>query len=777
MFLLLLLPLSSSCLAGTSFLSPSGALLAYGIFEYDDRAEPVTCVHVCGADGSGDRRIATVAEHLSDFVWADESTILLSGFACPTLHRIARKGPALRPLAVPSDHSCHFLIPSPDGRKLAFIGTCLTTGRRGLHLLEAAEERPKLIREGTFRQHPIWLDGSARLALPIETKQGGWHFATVNIPKGTWQDASFPGAELSPSPEGRVLALTTGFLSRKASWRGVPATGEIVSFDRRTRRIEGMSPRPLDFLLPGRRGPVPIRRGFLQPNWSPEGRRLAFWSWARVGAHDFGGIWIRERNSDERARKLTDEALPFAWSADGRALFLRHPLSISKLELDGGKARRIRAWSAPRWPEPTEDDTLLLEGPGIRLESTRFPRQYGEAFASIMAEARACYEAYGLELPDRLTMTMERRHGAPPRFFTDGRSQFHLTLPDRSSFEKPETGPRNLYATCHEMGHIAMYGRLEDLIGLSRGIGEGWATYAGAVILDEVASRLGDAVWPVPYDLRSREGSAGILRPLDAHPFHGLASDSRRGAKVFWTCEALHGRRTVFEAMDRALDEGGTAGRLMTAFRRALRKITGDPRAGDWIPLEQIQPKPFEWDTAERSLGEAFFEGQVELPERGGRILLKHDDGTAEGEASITGSGHAIAFRRPQHRAKVVELRIFGSRYGGAEAAHAPFSIYLCNEDFDVLHHVKGDRSLFPRAKRDSEGRSVHGWVRIPLPALEVPECFYVCLVFRPTSQEGVFMAYDADVRSSHSRRALPGSHLRDPLRPMDWMIRVGLEP
>ena len=776
LFLLLLVPLSTSCIAANSFLSPDGRLLAYGVLDYDDRAEPITHVHVCGVDGSGERRIATVKDHLSDLVWADRSTLLLSGFGSSTLHRISPNGHRLRPLVVPDDFETHLLVPAPDGRRLAFLGSHLGTGRQGLHLLDLRGTGPKLIREGVFRNHPIWLDAGARLALPVMNRDGVRRIEIMRLSEGNWEKTPLTGAALSPSDDGRFLALTTGFLSGKASWRGVPATGEIVSFDRRTNRLDVLSPGPLDFVLTGRRGTEPVRRGFLRPAWSCDGLRLAFWSWARVGTRSFGGIWIRERDRDGRARKVTDEALPFAWSPDGRALFLRHPTSISVLDVDGGKTKRIRSWNAARWPQPEPGDTLVLERPGVRLESTRFPPRYAEAIAAVLAEARLRYEAHGMKLPDCLTMTMERRHGVPPRFFTDGRSHFHLSLPDCSAFERPETGPRNLYAICHEMGHIVMYGRLEDLIGLSKGIGEGWATYTGAVIIDEVASRFGQTLWPHPYDPRSREGSAGVLRPLDDRPFHELSSDSRRGAKVFWHCETLHGRRAVFEAMDRALGETDGAGQLMASFRRALRRVTGDARAGAWIPSEQIRPKPFEWETAERELGDSFFEGQTVLPGEDGTILLKHDDGTAEGEASITGSGHAVAFRRPESHGKVVELRIFGSRYGGDEAGRVPFAIHLCNEDFAELHRVEGDRSLFPKAKRDAEGRNIHEWVRIPIPRLEVPERFYVCVVFRPTSREGVFMAYDTDVRKSHSRRALPGSHLRDPAHPLDWMIRVGLD-
>jgi hypothetical protein len=71
--------------------------------------------------------------------------------------------------------------------------------------------------------------------------------------------------------------------------------------------------------------------------------------------------------------------------------------------------------------------------------------------------------------------------------------------------------------------------------------------------------------------------------------------------------------------------------------------------------------------------------------------------------------------------------------------------------------------------------RGPEKWTSIKLPPVRVPDNFYVCLVFNPTQTKGVYVGIDKNVEKSHSRDAVPGSHLGEISREGEWMVRAHL--
>lgn len=146
---------------------------------------------------------------------------------------------------------------------------------------------------------------------------------------------------------------------------------------------------------------------------------------------------------------------------------------------------------------------------------------------------------------------------------------------------------------------------------------------------------------------------------------------------------------------------------------------------------------------------------------------MRYDDGVMDGKRSMAGSGHAVIFRKPEGKWQLIGIEIFGSRYGMPQPPQEDFSIYLCDGKFEVLKEFK-----VPYAKFE---RGAEKWVRIELPATEVPEFFYVCVSFNPTATKGVFVGFDKNA-AGHSRMALPDSHVAD-AEGFDWMLRCYLKP
>lgn len=153
-----------------------------------------------------------------------------------------------------------------------------------------------------------------------------------------------------------------------------------------------------------------------------------------------------------------------------------------------------------------------------------------------------------------------------------------------------------------------------------------------------------------------------------------------------------------------------------------------------------------------------------------GLLQLSYDDGERDGCWSIAGSGHGIIFLKPEGRWQLVAVEFYGARYGDSQPPEEDFSIFSLNEQFELIQRFSAPYARFPT-------RGEWKWERIEVTPTEVPEFFYIVIAFNPTATKGIYMAYDADVPLSHSRKAFPSSHLMDVEKTYDWMIRCYLKP
>jgi hypothetical protein len=127
----------------------------------------------------------------------------------------------------------------------------------------------------------------------------------------------------------------------------------------------------------------------------------------------------------------------------------------------------------------------------------------------------------------------------------------------------------------------------------------------GSAVVDEVAHRLGQRIWPEPYDVAAIEGLARLREEVEGKEWAELDAASR-AAKVFYEIEKRHGRRILVSAFKKSLSESPSGKELMDLFVRSLRELTNDPNAGNWIPREVLVPE-IKWNVKERKVDENFF--------------------------------------------------------------------------------------------------------------------------------------------------------------------------
>ena len=188
---------------------------------------------------------------------------------------------------------------------------------------------------------------------------------------------------------------------------------------------------------------------------------------------------------------------------------------------------------------PAEAKTA--EAPHVRVTYDGIDANQADAIAQMLSAAREAYARdFGFDMPETVICTITCGPGEPVRLYNDGNDRLFLSLPSKDKLAKPSvSGVSNLYGLCHELGHVAMYRLLADRDWLSGGGGaEGWAHFAGSVVVDAVYQAKGERLWPDPYDYRA-DGSARLARQRqDARP-----DDVVKGAGQWQDLEAIIGRK------------------------------------------------------------------------------------------------------------------------------------------------------------------------------------------------------------------------------------------
>ena len=758
----------------TSFLvSPDSKHLAYGVPGYNKEAEKITRLMICNPDGTGVQEIAAVPGHydpeFQEILWLDNNRLACSEY--DSLHYIvvSLDGTCLPDINLPTGYRIVYKRLSPDSQRVAFIGWPASTEdgikQQGLFVVELATGEVRHLINERLRNAPAWSPDSSKLAIGNAPMYSWTHpLVIVDVETGKVSKTGVKGVGASWSPDGRFLAFTTDFVKRRGtSWlQGVPVNGQIGVFNLASKQLIHIGPPARTYDVEGTERQD--GDGALNPVWSPDGQRIAY---QRITSFrsDSEETWVADREGNE-VRKIIDGFYPLAWSSDNQSLYILKEFEIARIDLRSLKSQTLASWEKAELPPPTPADTITIKRPGVIVTTTRIDKAYGEAFAAILSEARREYEeTFGLSLSETVQLKAERDPEGELRLWTGGESHLFLTITLKEQLApSPQSGVYSIYGMCHELGHMVMYSKMRSMVGLPQGVGEGWAHYAGSVVVDAVASRLGKNIWPELYDVAATEGIARLKKKVEGKEWSQL-DETTRAAKVFYELDKKYGRKIVGRSLNRSLSERPSGKEIMPLFVKSLRELTGDANAGSWIPEEVLVPET-EWDVEQRHVEDSFFADMKTIADKIG-VVLCYDDGTSDGQQSMSGSGHAVLFQRPEGTWLLDRVEVFGSRYGSPEPPDKDFSIYICDEEFNPVHEFTHPYGLFQRGKDK--------WVKIPIEPVGIPQRFYVCLSFNPTSTRGVYVNYDDSVDRSHSRCALPYTHVDDVQGKYDWMIRVHL--
>jgi dipeptidyl aminopeptidase/acylaminoacyl peptidase len=321
---------------------------------------------------------------------------------------------------------------SPNGEWLAFT--------KDSHVCVVPSEAsflPRAVTDFTSAaSSPVWMPDSHGLivgatrdettVLLLTDRDGRWPRAIAEDPGDN--------LEAAPSPDGQLIAYIhrpPDDLNRLELRLYETATGQM-------RHLTG-TPKEKDW----------------SPQWSPDGRQIAFLS-QRSG---YTEIWLI-RPDGEGMRQLTNlrqDVSEFAWSPDGNQLAAtisrEGAIDIALVDATTGVARDLRAgkgcFAAPQWSPDggflsveyedatTPPDVYRVEVDGGRMTQLTFSMTPGLAARDLVTPEHIRYRSYdGLEIPALLWRPTKpngaaivRPHGGPAdayRFQWDALAQYFL---------------------------------------------------------------------------------------------------------------------------------------------------------------------------------------------------------------------------------------------------------------------------------------------------------------------------------------------------------------
>jgi hypothetical protein len=375
------------------------------------------------------------------------------------------------------------------------------------------------------------------------------------------------------------------------------------------------------------------------------------------------------------------------------------------------------------------------------------------AVARVVAGARKAAADRGFDMPRTIDVSVTVRPTGGAGLFNDGDRSVFLTVRSEKDFRRPAaTGVFLVYGLCHEVGHLAMYRAVRERRWMTTAAAEGWAHYLGSRLVDAVYETEGEGLWPDRYDYRE-DGTKRLARQrAEARP-----SPTVRGAGLWADFVDLVGEKGVvetFAAWGKApIDPADPAKALAAALpdREPVRKWWA---AAGPVFVAKSEVSTFETKT-------------VRPAELSGKPKeLAHDDGTTAGRRSMAGAGHAVTFEAPDGDWYLTAVRVYGSRYGTAQAPEEKFTVFLLDDRNRRIVEFPFAYARFDRG--DPE------WVELEVTPTLVPRTFVVGVDFQPTARKGVFVHFDARPVGP-SATGVPG-RVFQAFKTGDWMIRARVD-
>lgn len=371
-------------------------------------------------------------------------------------------------------------------------------------------------------------------------------------------------------------------------------------------------------------------------------------------------------------------------------------------------------------------------------------REWAEGFRGLCETAVDGYqEIFGVTFPAPLWLIIRPVEAEQSSLYTDSERRIWVDLADIADLA-PDSSYNWTYGVAHEIGHIALHQYAPSGLQVPEDVDQGFAHYAGSVVLDYIWEQLGPAGYPTPFDY------SWVGTPRLDHDCGSLHRFGGGSACVFRAASTQGSHEEVLRALETAMDRADEDHPLIGEVRAEVAGRWGEPAIAALGAIEPQLPAPLEGEGDHRACA------------GGGSEPEWHRCGTGTaGELDVAKhlAHQAVAFHLPGP-GRLVGIQAQLAEFDGQP--ERPALLWVLDGSFQPIARLPG-RSAVPLDEPSD-------WV--PLLGgdyvVHVPEDFVVCV---DSDGDGSIVRSDPS-STGHSFMAAPGGALV--AHPDgDWMIRV----
>ncbi len=149
-----------------------------------------------------------------------------------------------------------------------------------------------------------------------------------------------------------------------------------------------------------------------------------------------------------------------------------------------------------------------------------YTEKYAKASLKILTVVKTSAIKMGFSFPKKIELRIVKSNKTILYVRGDNPNLIMWEFQSLNDFLAPkESKHNNVYALCHEMGHVSMGNITPHYYWMTSDYDEGWGNYFGSLMIENVYKQLGLKAWPNQHDYQKSTGIKGFIKSLQSEKF------------------------------------------------------------------------------------------------------------------------------------------------------------------------------------------------------------------------------------------------------------------
>jgi len=162
-----------------------------------------------------------------------------------------------------------------------------------------------------------------------------------------------------------------------------------------------------------------------------------------------------------------------------------------------------------------------------------YTEKYAKASIKILTVVKTNASKMGFAFPKKIEFRIVKSNKTILYVKGDNPNLITWEFQSLNDFLAPqESKYNNVYALCHEMGHVCMGNITPHYYWMTRDYDEGWGNYFGSLMIENVYKQLGLKAWPNQHDYHKMSGIKAFIEKIQSDKYKKYPSFTY--CSLFW---------------------------------------------------------------------------------------------------------------------------------------------------------------------------------------------------------------------------------------------------